>query len=229
MSTSQANQFETLELAGLRLTTGGNITLGTSFEVSLVELSNFGNSVDASVVSGFVGVRITGGAGNDTVLGTSANDVVTGGAGDDVIRGGLSHDQLTGGEGIDWLDGGGGDDWLFVESGETVSAGDRFTGGTGNDTLYLRHTGSGSITDISAALIDADVEGLDSSVGIRLTVAQADQFTSIRAGDLYLTDAGSVDLTNVAFSGFTIHLSDFGNQLTASNLSYNSLCGRWSG
>jgi Ca2+-binding RTX toxin-like protein len=212
MSTSQANQFQSLELAGLRLTTGGNITLGSNFEVSLLELSNSGNGVDASVVSGLIGVRATGGAGNDTVIGTSSNDVISGGAGDDVIHGGLSHDQLTGGEGIDRLDGGGGDDWLIVQDGETVSAGDRFSGGAGNDTLYLRHTGSGTITDISAALIDTDIEGLDSSVGIRLTVAQADQFTSIRAGGIYLADAGSLDLTNVAFSGFTIYLSDFGNQ-----------------
>jgi Ca2+-binding RTX toxin-like protein len=76
-----------------------------------------------TVGPGVRGVRIEGGAGNDTLIG---------GANADSLFGQSGNDLLIGGAGADSLDGGDGNDLFYTLDG----VGDVVNGGTGTDTLY---------------------------------------------------------------------------------------------
>ena len=101
------------------------------------------------------GVRINGGAGDDTITIDQTNGsfqdypaTIQGGAGNDTVHGGDESDRISGGAGFDSLDGGAGNDTLFGQQGDDVLIGgigndylagmrghDSLVGGDGNDTL----------------------------------------------------------------------------------------------
>ncbi len=97
--------------------------------------------------------RVQSGAGHDRVYGNGGNDSLDAGAGNDFVTGDMGNDTLIGGEGNDSLFGGEGDDRILAGAGadqvngdggnDTVihtrggTAGDRFNGGAGFDTLVF--------------------------------------------------------------------------------------------
>lgn len=118
----------------------GNDTVSYSPRVGDVKVT-LGNSLDDDGAigedDGFVSVEnATGGAGADELIGTTAANVLIGGGDDDVIRDAGGADTVQGGSGHD----------TFVQSAGT-DAGDRFDGGSGEDTLsYALRSGTVNVT-----------------------------------------------------------------------------------
>lgn len=89
----------------------GNLNfIGLTGNTIAVTGGSFGDTVNASAVTGTSRVVVTGGsgadhftggAGNDTLNGGGSNDTLTGGAGNDTLSGGTGNDKLTGGSGQD--------------------------------------------------------------------------------------------------------------------------------
>lgn len=194
ITTERLSHFQWIDVDGVRLTTAGSVTLGASSAASVFTLSDFGNSLDLSA-------------------GSSAH-LVIGGAGNDIIHGGSGADDLSGGRGMDLIDGGAGNDILHVQNGEVSAAGDHYIGGSGVDTLFIDLPDNNGITDISAAVIDSDIENLDGA-NVRGTRAQIAGFATIANHEVYIADGGALDLTGKSFAG-NLYLSDAGNQVTLS-------------
>jgi len=89
---------------------------------------------DQNANAGLPGIRIAGGAGDDSLQGTAGNDFLSGGAsGGDLIDGYSGDDILFGGPGEDLMKGGAGNDVL--DMGES-QAGDIADGGSGADFIH---------------------------------------------------------------------------------------------
>jgi len=136
-----------------------------------------GNTVtDGSSLNG---VRVLGGAGDDTLNGSDGNDKLLGKRGDDILSGGEGDDHLKGGAGDDTLAGGAGADTFVYGIGDgddviedfadgedmiDLSAfsgiggfGDLTVTGTGNDVrIDLSEYGGGTITLQNFTLNDLD-------------------------------------------------------------------------
>ncbi len=88
--------------------------IGLTGNTIAVTSGSFGDTVDASVVTGISCVVVTGGAGTDHFTGGAGNDTLNGGGGNDILKGGAGNDTLNGGNGNDSLTGGTGkDSFLF--------------------------------------------------------------------------------------------------------------------
>ena len=210
--------FQYFEARAVTITTGGSLVFSGSFQVREFTLSDAGNSVDLRAATGPWGGYVAGGAGADIILGTPNRDYLSGTGGNDTVRGGEDDDTLSGGSGVDTVDGGAGNDALHVAEGETISVGDRFTGGAGVDTLFLEGTDYGyeaQIVDLTMALIDGDIEKIDgdSMVGARLKLAQLAGLSTIDLQELHLGDAGAVDFSGRETRGY-LYLNAVGNQVT---------------
>ena len=100
---------------------------------------DFGNTLNASALTGTNRVTLTGGLRADTLTGGAGNDTLNGGGGNDKLTGGGGNDTLTGGDGDDTLSGNAGIDSLIGDAGnDTLNGGggnDTLTGGDDNDTL----------------------------------------------------------------------------------------------
>jgi Ca2+-binding RTX toxin-like protein len=130
---STISGFPTIALSGLgpNNTTLGNANfVGLSSPAIAVTGGDFGNTIDASALSGTSRVTLTGGIRPDTLTGGAANDTLNGGGGNDTLTGGGGNDTLTGGDGDDTLNGNLGADTLKGDAGN-----DTLNGGSGNDTL----------------------------------------------------------------------------------------------
>ncbi|MEA3042619.1 MAG: hypothetical protein QOH47_457 [Sphingomonadales bacterium] len=221
-SAARVNQLQYFEALGLKLNTAGNVVLSDSFKVHQFELSDLGNGVDLSAASAGGGFTVLGGAGADTITGSVNYDTFYGGGGNDVIHAGNGNDEIFGGAGADWLDGGGGDDMLKIEETESVSAGDRFTGGAGTDTLFIggpTYNGPMHIVDFTGATIDADIERIAGASygGGRFYVAQLAGFSRIQLQELYLANGGAIDFSTRETSISYLYLNDAGNLVTLSD------------
>lgn len=138
------------------------VALGDNLGLGALDDTYVGTEYDDTVLGQAGDDSISGADGDDTLEGNTGNDSIAGDAGDDLIAGGGDTDTLFGGEGndvlssdrldgtADWtrgdseeLNGGDGDD-VLVFSSEDVA-----TGGAGNDTFGMVHTGQGAaqITD----------------------------------------------------------------------------------
>ena len=86
----------------------------------------------------FTEMRISAGAGNDSVLGGSGNDTIRGGSGNDRLHGGDGNDLLAGGKGSDSLFGAADNDVLRGNTGADLLSGgkgnNQFSGGKGADS-----------------------------------------------------------------------------------------------
>ncbi|WP_424630065.1 Ig-like domain-containing protein [Bradyrhizobium sp. SYSU BS000235] len=80
-----------------------------------------------------------GGAGNDTLLGGDGNDLISGLGGNDTLQGAAGNDTIYGGDGDDYINGGSGADVLYGDAGVDTIYGsdgnDEIHGGDGNDQL----------------------------------------------------------------------------------------------
>ena len=228
VTAERLSHFQRFEALAVRVTTAGNFALSNLFKVTDFTLSDFGNGVDMSA-GGPANYRVIGGAGADIITGSAFNDFLAGGGGNDEIHAGGGADTVIGGAGVDWIDGGAGDDLLEIAPGETVSAGDRFSGGTGLDMLFLDGATFGStivVTDLTGAAIDGDVERLHGAglAGGRLSIAQLAGFSRLSLQHLYLADGGAVDFSGKETSGY-LHLSDVGSQVTLSSTGFYGVIG----
>jgi Ca2+-binding RTX toxin-like protein len=214
-SAARLNHFTEFEAESVTLTTGGTLAVSGTFKVREVICSDSSTSVDFSQLRDFGGY-VKGGAGADTLTGSQYWDGLQGSGGNDVIHGGGGDDELDGGTGSDWVDGGAGDDKLTIAQGDGVVADDRFTGGAGFDLLFVAGPTYGNdyfIVDLTAATIDSDIEAIDGNnmVGARLKSESLAGFTTIDIGVVYLTNGGTLDLSDKTCSVNELHLSDLGN------------------
>ena len=163
---------------------------------------------------------LDGGDGNDALAGHAGADTLIGGGGNDFLYGNGDNDTLFGGVGNDVLKGESGDDDLFGEAGnDYLDAGggaDDIQGGAGTDTLigggdadvFLFADGAGSDT-----ILDWE-DGLDvlNFAGVSSVSSIADLNVNAVSGlqtDISYDDGtGSVTLTVLSSSAFTIDLSD---------------------
>lgn len=141
-------------------------SLGDNIGLGLLDEDYVGTDYDDTVRGQAGDDSIAGADGDDSIEGNTGDDFITGDAGDDIIAGGGDTDTMFGGDGddvlssdrtdtaSDWsrgdsevLYGGDGDDALMFSS-EDVA-----TGGAGNDTFGMVHTGQGAahITDFDPA------------------------------------------------------------------------------
>jgi hypothetical protein len=100
---------------------------------------------------------LTGGDRNDKIHGRDGDDILGGGAGNDKLFGGKGDDVLSGGSGRDQLKGGAGNDVLVYAMAESGRHdGDRYDGGSGQDTLRLEFTQA----EWESAAVQADIARL---------------------------------------------------------------------
>lgn len=135
----------------------------------------------------------------DTIDGLGGNDGLYGLDGDDTINGGEGNDTLSGGFGNDVLNGDGGNDTLVTDiSGtfgpaEPLSAGDRYNGGDGTDTVMVKGTPYGYVTTVLRLGTDLIYTGIERLVGENLvgfsgTASVLSAFQYIRSYEIVLTD-----------------------------------------
>jgi len=229
ISAERLSHFQSFEAAFVKLTTAGNFAISDTLKVADIELSDFGNGFDVSGGGGLTQYRVVGGADADTVTGSANNDLLTGRGGNDLIHAGQGSDTIGGGTGIDWIDGGGDDDVLRIEEGETASSGDRFTGGTGVDTLFIGgpiFASEVAVVDLSAATIDTDIERLegDNMAGARLSIAQLANFSRVYLQAIHLTNGGAIDFSGKETRGY-LYLSDASTTVTLSDMGFYEVIG----
>nr|WP_280950938.1 metal-binding protein [Rhizobium aegyptiacum] len=101
-----------------------------------------------TLVSGFSGIDVKTGDGNDELRGSGVNDILDGGGGNDVINGNDGNDRLTGDDGSDIIDGGAGVD-TAVFSGNFANYTLGFEDGSYFVTSVLE--GTDRLTDVELA------------------------------------------------------------------------------
>ena len=163
---------------------------------------------------------VNGGNGSDFITGGdhATGDTLNGGGGADTLNGGIGHDLLTGGAGRDIVNGDIGNDLMFLAAQSDAVAGESYTGGSGFDVLVLEAAGA---MDISALLINADIERLEAIGAVSLTAAQLGNFESVSTGAITLTTGGTANLSDANdIATQTFNLNAAGNTF---NLSGNSV------
>ncbi|TDR87112.1 beta strand repeat-containing protein [Enterovirga rhinocerotis] len=218
MTAQQFGGFQRVSGDTVIISRGGSIdlpgdpTFARQAYVDNIYLSNFGNEINLK--GQWWGYDIFGGTRNDTIIGGDGPSNLFGGRGNDLLRGGLNSDTLWGGLGRDVLDGGAGDDTFIAVSQAELVPGEIYIGGAGFDTLRLRADTPATI-DISRVTVGADVEALDSDGAVRLTAAQLDTFSRLDVGEVSVTTAGTIDLTDASYLSLsTINLATAGNTIT---------------
>ena len=109
-----------------------NQTISCDGDSTFVIKVDLGDLDDTATVSAGVGVRLSGGDGDDVLTGGNGGDKLIGGAGDD---------RLVGGDGTDELSGGPGDDVIDARDGTE----DDIDCGDGNDTVIVDSTEDGVV------------------------------------------------------------------------------------
>jgi Ca2+-binding RTX toxin-like protein len=114
---------------------------GSEGSNDLLVLNTLGgdDTVNASTLpAGVVGLRVDGGAGNDTITGSAGNDTLIGGDGNDLINGGRGNDTALMGAGDDTFV------WNPGDGSDTVE------GQSGNDTMLFNGANVAEQFDVSA-------------------------------------------------------------------------------
>lgn len=135
---------------------------------------------------------LAGGAGNDALFGLGRTDMLRGDGGSDTLYGGTGNDVLAGGTGNDILIGGADSDTLM--------------GGTDYDT-YGFYAGDGTDT-----IVDEDGSGEIQVAGVRLSGADASQYTVVDGVATWTDSAGRI---------YAFH--DNGNSTGDLTISYGNL------
>ncbi|MCB2088489.1 MAG: calcium-binding protein [Sphingomonadaceae bacterium] len=177
---------------------------------------------DDTVIAGAAPTRILSSGGNNNFTGGASNDFIyLNGDGNNVVAGGGGNDYIyIGGVGVDTVTGGDGDDIIEVNQ---IDAGDSFSGGEGYDTLTL-NLSAWSVTDLTQVALPADIERLQSSGHLLMTIAQVSAFDSLFLSYLTLADGGALTLTRAPG---TTYLNAAGNRIdySAHNSTYISVIG----
>jgi Ca2+-binding RTX toxin-like protein len=212
LTAAQLNGFSSITTGAITLTTGGTVSLiGASVAPTTFNLSAAGNTLDMTGNSSS-SYTVNGGAAADVINGADGlgGDTLNGGGGGDTLNGNGGNDTLFGGGGADIVKGGTGDDRLLIKQQADIVAGETHNGGTGFDMLDLE---TASAIDISALLINANVERLESNGAVSLSDAQLNNFVSVQTGAITLTSGGVADLTGATVFTSTFNLHAAGNTL----------------
>jgi Ca2+-binding RTX toxin-like protein len=174
---------------------------------SVVELAGEGIDKVNSLIDYVLGDEVE----NLTLTGTGNIDGV-GNALDNVINGNAGHNDLTGGDGKDTIFAGAGNDILHIGAETEIAIGEVYNGGAGIDTL------DGSTVGAAADLTEVTLSGLENlrgfNGGLTLTASQLDGFDgTIRTGEITISGAGVVDLSDANVQTATFNLSSVGNSL----------------
>ena len=102
-------------------------------------------------LAGLIDLKLSGGAGNDTLIGGDSDDHLSGGDDADVLIGGVGDDLLVGDRGNDIMEGGAGNDRMIWNNGD---GSDIMEGGAGWDTVEVN--GSDSLGDVFEISLGAD-------------------------------------------------------------------------
>jgi Ca2+-binding RTX toxin-like protein len=200
-SISQANTIATLttadvDVSKLIVTGDQNLTVtnATSGEITEVDASAFTGSLTLSAAPGVTagtGVKITGGAGNDSVLSSASGaDTLAGGAGNDTFT-------VTSLNALDAVDGGAGSDTLSIA--QAITSATQLGGVSNVETLTVT-----SATDVALAanisattfnFVDTDNQVLTVDEGY--TDAVSVVFATYAGGDTTNPADGFVNLANV--------------------------------
>lgn len=151
---------------------------------------------------------IQGGDGDDWIEANDGNDTLNGGAGNDVLIGGNGIDTLFDSPGIDDLRGGEGDDRIVLDLMAGTDPGDRFSGGSGIDTLVLLTGSNAAVNFASVAAVDSieQIEAL--SANLTIDGASYAQLQGVRARGLILSGAASFTYTPGVYEALSIKLGD---------------------
>jgi Ca2+-binding RTX toxin-like protein len=164
----------------------------------------FGDEGDDYLNGGRHDDILEGGVGDDGLYGSSGHDVLRGGEGDDVLNGGSGFDTLSGGLGENRLIGDAGHDVFLIGSGT-----DFVSTGRNDDVLRVVNGGGTAVVsdfNVNADRIELDVAGktlpsVDQLISSgRLTITGDAEHTLLTFGQT------TIDLDNVAFSGFDLDL-----------------------
>ena len=180
------------------------------------------------------GLKLNGGAGNDSIIGSKYSDTIHGGDGDDRIETstgnnliycdagndtifitGEGNNTVYGGAGNDYIDGGEGDDTIYGEDGD-----DRIVGNDGNDLIY----GDAGNDTIYAGAGNDTIYGGDGDDNIKLNASATNilEFNNGDGNDMVQVTAdgtgnvATIKLNDTAKDGFSQKVS--GNDLI---ISYN--------
>ncbi|HEV8679711.1 MAG TPA: calcium-binding protein, partial [Stellaceae bacterium] len=197
--------------------------IGLATPVIAVNGGDFGNTIDASAVTGPSRVVLTGGLRADTLTGGAGNDTLNGGNGDDVLTGNGGVDTLQGGGGADTMAGGAGNDIYFVDNAADVVS---EAAAAGSDTVKttllnytlaanvenLTFTGSGNFIGTGIGLDNSIIGGAGndtlrggSGADTLIGLAGNDSYFVDNAGDA-VTEAsgGGSDTINTSLSSYTL-------------------------
>ncbi|MGB0600229.1 MAG: hypothetical protein ACPGLY_26425, partial [Rubripirellula sp.] len=219
---------------------------GGDDSLTLLDWDHFGGTVsggegnDELRASGTSAVIFNGGPGNDILVGSAGGDTLNGEEGHDTIDGGSGIDKLSGGSDADVVQGGIGDDTISGTLGDL--AGDRITGGLGEDKLVVTGTNDddaiqiypdasevvfrnvdGRQEGLSAAVIISSGSGASAGGGIEtVTVMPGNGTNAVVATGNLLADAGvqtlSIDLaSNSAEDSVSLYLTNQDDDLTVSD------------
>jgi len=186
--------------------------------------TNSGVFLDGSALSMGNYVKLTGGAGNDTLYGGGGDDTLTGGAGVDILRGGGGNDVFLGSAGDgEQYDGVVGDDSLDFSglsvTGVSVNVGSGsvvFTSGTAQTQTF-------SNIDTLTGSSGADtMDATTASVGMTLKGgAGNDIFIAGALADMTYDGGAGVNVLNYSGLGQGLHLVFTGNNAgTADKIAY---------
>ncbi|AUW40937.1 metal-binding protein [Rhizobium leguminosarum] len=104
--------------------------------------------IRGAFITGYAGVDVKTGGGDDEFTGSDGNDIFDGSGGNDIINGRAGNDRLTGGGGNDVINGGAGID-TAVFSGNFANY--SFATGNGNHILTSALDGTDTLTDVELA------------------------------------------------------------------------------
>ena len=161
-------------------------------------------------------LKISAGAGDDTLRGDASADIFQGGIGNDFLFGGAGNDSLNGYTGSDTLSGGSGNDTLVGGAGNDSLGGytgdDVLWGGKGNDTLlggkgadkFIYALGDGS--DTIVGFDDKDTLSLD---GLDFTATCAGSSVTLKFS------SGSIVFSN--YTATTFHIDSDTYKVSGSN------------
>lgn len=155
---------------------GSNATLSGRAGDDILSGSSADDYLDGGIgdddVSGGSGSdRLVGGTGNDYLSGDEGDDRLSGDDGDDHILGGSGNDTLKAGKGNDYLDADSGNNTLDGGSGNDVfvaglgSGADRYTGGSGIDTITYLGAQGGVIINLAKGYAVAKDDGDAAAIG----------------------------------------------------------------
>lgn len=167
------------------------------------------NRIDTSGFfgSGFEGVLLLGGGGDDELIGSPQSDQINGSGGNDTLLGGGNHDTVRGGSGADFIDGQAGNDRLVGQGGSN----DTLTGGEGNDTL---NGGSGTDFLIEQGDVDFTLSGSNAN-SITLSGLGTDSISGLERFTITGgASANTIDASTFSLVGATLIINgSAGNDL----------------